>query len=118
MNQITESGSSISFSDFLKVDIRSGTITGVVDFPRANKPAYRLWIDFGPLGTKASSAQVTTVYKKEELIGRQVLAVVNFPPKQVANFVSEVLVLGLPNREGDVVLVQPERAVPNGARLF
>lgn len=108
----------VSFADFLKVDIRSGTIVRVEEFQKARKPAYKLWIDFGPLGVKASSAQLTALYTPEELMRRHVLAVVNFPRKQVADFVSEVLVLGLPDEKGNVVLVHPERPVPNGARLF
>lgn len=108
----------VSFADFLKVDIRSGTIVRVEEFRKARKPAYKLWIDFGPLGVKASSAQLTALYTPEELMRRQVLAVVNFPKKQVADFVSEILVLGLPDEKGNVVLVHPERPIPNGARLF
>ncbi len=108
----------ISFDDFFKVDIRVGTIVRAEEFPKARKPAYRLWVDFGSLGVKASSAQVTVLYKSNELIGRQVLAVVNFQPKQIANFVSEVLVLGLEDEKGDIVLIEPERAVPNGSRMF
>ena len=108
----------VSFADFLKVDVRSGTIVRVEEFRKAKRPAYKLWIDFGPLGVKASSAQLTGLYKPEELTRRQVLAVVNFPKKQVADFVSEVLVLGLPDENGNVVLVHPERPVPNGARLY
>ena len=108
----------VSFPNYLKVDIRSGTIVRVEEFQKARKPAYKLWIDFGPIGVKASSAQLTALYTPEELTGRQVIAVVNFPKKQVADFVSEVLVLGLPDEKGNVVLVHPERPVPNGARLF
>jgi len=108
----------ISFDDFLKVDIRVGTIVRAEEFPKARKPAYRLWVDFGALGVKASSAQVTALYKSNELIGRQVLAVVNFEPKQIANFVSEVLVLGLEDEKGDIVLIEAERRVPNGSRMF
>jgi len=108
----------VSFADFLKVDIRSGTIVRVEEFQKARKPAYKLWIDFGPLGVKPSSAQLKALYTPEELMRQQVLAVVNFSKKQVADFVSEVLVLGLPDEKGNVVLVHPERPVPNGARLF
>jgi tRNA-binding protein len=108
----------ISFADFLKVDIRSGTIVRVELFQKARKPSYKLWIDFGLFGVKASSAQLTGLYKPEELMKQQVLAVVNFPKKQIADFVSEVLVLGLPDEKGNVVLVHPERPAPNGARLF
>lgn len=108
----------IEFSDFLKVDIRVGTILELRDFPNARKPAYQLRIDFGPeIGLKNSSAQITHLYKPDDLIGRQVLAVVNFPPKQIANFFSEVLVLGLERAGGEIVLLQPERAVTNGTRI-
>ncbi|MBS0630194.1 MAG: tRNA-binding protein [Verrucomicrobia bacterium] len=108
----------IEFTDFLKVDIRAGTIIGVEDYPEARRPAYKLEIDFGPFGKKRSSAQITVHYKKEELIGRQVIAVVNFPPKQIGKFMSEVLVLGLPDENGAVVLLEPTIHVPNGGRLF
>lgn len=108
----------IQFPDFLKVDIRVGTIVKVEDFPEARKPAYKLEIDFGPLGTKRSSAQITQHYSKEELLGKQVLAVVNFPPKQIGKFVSEVLTLGLPDESGLVVLIEPTMKVPNGAKMF
>ncbi len=108
----------IEFDDFLKVDIRTGTIVAVEDYPEARRPAYKLEIDFGELGKKRSSAQITVHYKKEELIGRQVIAVVNFPPKQIGKFMSEVLVLGLPDEKGAVVLLQPTIQVPNGVRLF
>lgn len=109
----------ISFDDFLKVDIRVGTIVAVDDFPEARRPAYRLRVDFGSeIGIKKSSAQLPALYAKEDLLGRQVAAVVNFPPKQVGRFMSEVLVLGFPDAEGRVVLIQPERPVPNGGRLY
>jgi tRNA-binding protein len=109
----------ISFDDFLKVDIRVGTILEVEDFPQARKPAYKLKVDFGPeIGTKRSSAQLPVLYRKEELVGRQVAAVVNFAPRQIGPFMSEVLVLGFPDGEGRVVLVGPEREIPNGGRLF
>jgi tRNA-binding protein len=109
----------ISFEDFLKVDIRTGTIKEVKPFPNARKPSWQLLIDFGPeIGTKRSSAQLTTLYAAEDLVGKQVLAVVNFPPRQIANFFSEVLVLGLEQEHGaGVVLLQPERMVENGVRL-
>jgi tRNA-binding protein len=111
MNQIT-------FSDFEKIQIHVGTITEVDDFEKAKKPAFKLLIDFGPLGIKKSSAQITKRYTKESLIGKQVLAVLNFPPKQIANFVSECLVLGLyENSMDDVVLIEPQQSVTNGARL-
>jgi len=110
---------SISFDEFLKVDVRVGRIVRAEDFPRARKPAYQLWVDFGPeLGERKTSAQLTRHYRKEELPGRLVVAVVNFPPKQVANFMSEVLVLGVPDADGAVVLLQPDQAVPLGGRLF
>ncbi len=107
-----------TIDDFLKVDIRAGTIVDVQDFPKARKPAYKLTIDFGEeIGVKRSSAQITDLHTKEELLGRQVLAVVNFPPRQVADFMSECLTLGLPSEKG-VVLIAPEKKVENGARLY
>ena len=108
----------IQFTDFLKVDIRVGTIVNVEDYPEARKPAYKLEIDFGDLGRKRSSAQITQHYRKEDLIGKQVIAVVNFPPKQIGKFMSEVLTLGLPDEKGQVVLLEPTLKVPNGNRLF
>jgi tRNA-binding protein len=107
----------ISFDDFLKVDIRVGKIIRVEDFPEAHKPAYKLMIDFGELGIKKSSAQITKTYSKEELVGRQVVAVVNFPPKQIANFLSEVLVLGAITKEGNVILLRPDKDVGLGDRI-
>jgi tRNA-binding protein len=109
----------ISFDDFRKVDIRVGTIVQAEAYPEARKPAYKLVIDFGPqIGLKKSAAQITVYYKLEELIGRQVAAVVNFPPRQIGKFMSEVLTLGFPDTAGEVVLVQPTHGTPNGGRLF
>jgi tRNA-binding protein len=107
----------ISWEDFEKVDIRTGTILEANDFPGAKKPAYQLTIDFGELGIKRSSAQITSLYNKEELIGKQVIAVVNFPVKQIANFFSECLVLGVYNENNDVVLLQPTMPVKNGSKV-
>ena len=107
----------ISWEDFEKIDIRTGTILEVNDFPGARKPAYQLSIDFGELGIKRSSAQIKTLYTKESLIGKQVIAVVNFPVKQIANFFSECLVLGVYNENNDVVLLQPTMEVKNGSKI-
>jgi len=107
----------IQWEDFEKIDIRVGTITDVQEFPQARKPAYRLTIDFGGLGIKRSSAQVTDLYDPQQLIGRQVVAVVNFPPKQIANFFSECLVLGVYTDKKEVVLLGPERKVENGWKI-
>ena len=107
----------ISWEDFEKVDIRVGTIIAADDFPTARKPAYQLTIDFGKLSIKKSSAQITGMYSKEELINKQVVAIVNFPVKQVANFFSECLVLGVYNEENEVVLLQPTKLVANGCRV-
>ena len=109
----------ISYDDFQKVDIRVGRITRAEPFPEARKPAFKLWVDFGgEIGEKRSSAQVTTHYTPETLVGRQVLAVVNFPPRQIGKVMSEVLVLGLPDAEGEVVLIGPSHEVPLGGRMF
>jgi tRNA-binding protein len=107
----------ITFDDFLKVEIRVGRVIRVEDFPKARKPAFKLWIDFGELGIKKTSAQLTRLYRKEDLQDRQVIAVVNFPPKQVADFTSEVLILGAMLEGNEVVLLQPDRPVPLGARI-
>ena len=112
-------GNMIDYQDFKKVDIRVGTVVTVEDFPAARKPAYKLTIDFGrELGIKTSSVQITTHYTKEELSGKQVIAVVNFPPKQIGPFVSEVLTLGLPDEHGEVVLLTVTKPVPNGGKMF
>lgn len=108
----------ISFDDFQKVDIRVGTITRAEPFPEARKPAIKLWVDVGELGEKKSSAQITRHYNPEELIGKQVLCVVNFPPRQIGPVMSEVLVLGVPDGENEVVLISPDLQVPNGGRLY
>jgi tRNA-binding protein len=108
---------SITWNDFEKVDLRAGTIIEVTDFPKARKPAYKLKIDFGELGIKHSSAQVTAFYKKEDLLNRQVIAVVNFPPKQIADFISQCLVLGVYDENKNVILLQPERKVTNGMKV-
>jgi len=107
----------ITWSDFEKIDIRVGTILSVEAFPSAKKPAYQLTIDFGELGQKRSSAQITALYKIDQLIGQQVIAVVNFPPKQIANFFSECLVLGIYDENKNVVLLQPQQPVSNGLKI-
>ncbi len=116
-NQLGETVATIE--DFEALDIRVGTITHAEPFPKARKPAYKLTIDFGPdIGTKRSSAQITVHYTIDQLVGRQVLAVVNFPPRQIGPFISEVLTLGAPDANGAVVLLAPDQAVPNGGRMF
>lgn len=108
-----------SIADFDKLDIRAGTVVDAQPFPEAKKPAIKLWIDFGgELGVKCSSAQITVHYKPDQLIGRQVCCVVNFPPRRIAGFASEVLTLGMPDENGDVVLIRPDLRIPNGGRLY
>lgn len=107
----------VTFSDFEQLDIRTGTIVDVQEFPEARKPAWKLWIDFGDLGIKKTSAQITKLYSKEVLMGKQIIAVVNFPPRQIGNFLSEVLVLGVYGNEGEVVLLATERQVENGLKI-
>ena len=107
----------IIWEDFEKIDMRTGTILEVQDFPKARNPAYQLKIDFGDLGIKKSSAQITKLYTKAELVGQQVIAVVNFPPKQIADFFSECLVLGVIGSDKEITLLQPERKIENGLRI-
>ncbi len=108
----------ITWEEFERVEIRIGTIVRAEAFPEARKPAYKLWVDFGELGTKASSAQITENYRLEDLVGRQVIAVVNFPAKRIGPFLSECLVTGMQDSKGHVVLARPERDVPDGSRLY
>lgn len=119
MSTPSEIAAEIGFDDFLKVDVRVGTIVEAVPFPEARKPAIKLVIDFGgTIGRKKSSAQITRHYRPEDLTGRQVLAVVNFPPRQIGKFMSEVLTLGVPDADGEVVLIGPSLEVPAGGRLY
>jgi tRNA-binding protein len=108
----------ITWHDFEKVELRAGTILEVLDFPGARKPAYKIKVDFGPLGVKWSSAQVTRHYTKDELLGRQIVGVVNFPKKQIANFMSEFLITGMADDNGDIVLTTIDKSVPNGSKLI
>lgn len=119
MTSPAEPAAQIGFADFLKVDVRVGRIVAAEPFPQARKPAFKLTIDLGPsLGTKRSSAQITANYRPEELVGRLVLCVVNFPPRQIGPMMSEVLTLGVPDERGEVMLVAPDREVPLGGRLY
>lgn len=119
MTDTTDRAPTISFDDFLKVDIRVGTIIAADDFPQARKPAIKLTIDFGgEIGIKKSSAQIVRNHPRETLVGKQVLAVVNFPPRQIGPFMSEVLTLGVPDADGQVMLIRPDRDAPNGGRLY
>ena len=106
-----------SFDDFIKVDVRIGTITEVKEFPKAKKPAYQILIDFGTIGIKKSSAQITELYTKEKLLGKQVIAIINFNPRQIANFMSECLILGVYNKDGHVVLLQTSQPIKNGEQI-
>ncbi|WP_282127941.1 tRNA-binding protein [Roseobacter litoralis] len=110
--------SEITFDDFMKVDIRTGVVVRAEPFPEARKPAIKMWIDFGPdIGEKKTSAQITVHYTPESLVGKRVMAVVNFPPRQIGPFISEVLVLGVPDEQGAVVLISPDQDVPTGGRM-
>jgi tRNA-binding protein len=116
---MAEPSEPIEFADFARVDIRVGTVVAAEPFPEARKPAIKLYIDFGPdIGERKTSAQLTRHYAPDALVGRQVAAVVNFPPKQIGKFMSECLVLGFPDGDGEVVLVAPDRDIPNGGKLF
>ncbi|MGE5766880.1 MAG: tRNA-binding protein [Bacteroidota bacterium] len=119
MTAAQEASPQIGYEDFLQVDVRVGTIVDAQPFPEARRPAIKLWVDFGPtFGVKKSSAQITLHYAPDRLVGKQVAAVVNFPPRQIGKFMSEVLVLGFPDAAGEVVLVTPDLPVPNGGRLY
>lgn len=110
---------SITFDDFLKVDIRVGTVVRAKPYPEARQPAFKLWVDFGPeLGERKTSAQITRHYDLDGIVGKQVVAVTNFPPKQIGKFMSEVLVLGIPDDDGEVVLLAPDKNVPDGGRMY
>ncbi len=116
---MVDSHETIGFDDFLKLDIRVGTVVKAESYPEAQRPAIKVWVDFGAeLGVRKASAQVTAHYTIEDLIGRQVAAVVNFPPKQIGKFMSEILVLGFPDGDGEVVMIGPDKPVPNGGRLY
>ena len=109
----------ITFDDFMKVDIRVGTVVRAEPFPEARTPAIKLWVDFGPeVGERKSSAQITRHYDTDSIVGKQVVAVTNFPPRQIGKFMSEVLVLGIPDGDGEVVLLGPDRKVPDGGRMY
>ena len=116
---MTDTPAQIGFDDFLRIEIRVGTVVRAEPFPEARRSAYKLWVDFGTtIGTKKSSAQLTTHYQIADLLGRQVAAVLNFPPRRIGPFTSEILILGFPDAHGEVVLIGPARRVPNGGRLF
>ena len=114
-----DNSNTISYDDFARLDIRVGTILRTEDYPEARTPAFKMWINFGPeIGEKKTSAQITKHYTHARLVGRQVAAVVNFPPRQIGKFMSEVLVLGFPDAEGDVVMIAPDQKVPDGGKLY
>jgi len=115
--QLPQAPDNVSVDDFFRIDIRVGTVIRAEGFPEAKKPAYKLWIDFGELGVRQSSAQITELYQPEELVGRQVVAVVNFPPRKVAGFRSEVLVLGAATQNGSITLLAPDAYAPDGERI-
>jgi tRNA-binding protein len=118
MKKVASDMAKITYEDFDKVEIRVGKVIKVEDFPKARKPAYKLWIDFGDFGVKKSSAQITKLYEKEELVGQLITAVTNFPPRQVADFMSEVLVLGVVQDNNEIVLIKPDRDVSLGQRIL